>query len=69
MTAFDGAKIDYFKLEEVTSGIDNIDHCVRRDGQAAFFLGGITQARPFFPSKDVAPENEESLLHLQIESG
>ncbi len=69
MTAFDGAKIHYFKLGEVTSGIDNIDHRVRLHGQAPFFLGGITQTRSFFPSKDVASENDEPFLNLQIESG
>jgi hypothetical protein len=36
MTAFDRAKIGYFKLEEVASGIDDIDNRVRLDSQAAF---------------------------------
>ena len=67
MTAFDWAKIGYFKLEKVASGIDNIDRSVGLDSQAAFLLTGITQAGPFFPSKDVAPQNEESLLHLHKE--
>jgi hypothetical protein len=68
MTAFDRAKIGYFKLEEVASGIDDIDNRVRLDSQAAFVKSGITQAGPFFPSKDVSPQNEESLLHLKKES-
>ena len=67
MTAFDWAKIGYFKLEKVASGIDNIDRSVGLDSKTAFLLSGITQAGPFFPSKDVAPQNEESLLHLHKE--
>jgi hypothetical protein len=69
MTAFNWAKIGYFKFEEVASGIDNVDRRARVDSQAAFVFGGITQAGSFFPSKDVTLESEESLLHLQIESG
>ena len=68
MTAFDWAKIDDFKLEEVASGVNNVNHSVSLDGQAAFVLGSITQAGPFFPCQNVSLENEESLLHLKIES-
>ena len=68
MTAFDWAKIDDFKLEEVASGVNNVNHSVSLDGQTALVLGSITQARPFFPCQNVSSENEESLLHLKIES-
>ena len=68
MTAFDWAKIDDFKLEEVASGVNNVNHSVSLDGQAAFVLGSITQAGPFFPCQNVSRKNEESLLNLKIES-
>ncbi len=68
MTAFDGAKIDDFKLEEVASGVNNVNNSVSLDGQATFVLGSITQAGPFFPCQNVSRENEESLLNLKIES-
>ena len=68
MTAFDWAKIDDFKLKEVASGINNVNHSVGLNGQAAFVFGSITQTRPFFPCQNVSRENEESLLHLKIES-
>ena len=69
MTAFDWAKVDDFKLEQVASGIDDVNHRVGLDGQAALVFGSITQAGTFFPCQNVALENEESLLHLKIESG
>ena len=65
MTAFDWAKIDDFKLKEVASGINNVNHSVGLNGQAAFVFGSITQTRPFFPCQNVSRENEESLLHLK----
>ena len=68
MTAFDWAKIDDFKLEKIASGVNNVNHSVSFDGQAAFVLGSITQAGPFFPCQNVSRKNEESLLNLKIES-
>ena len=68
VTAFDWAKIDDFKLEEVASGVNNVNHSVSLDGQAAFVLASITQAGPFFPCQNVSRKNEESLLNLKIES-
>ena len=69
MTAFDWSKVDDFEFEEVASSVDDVNHRVRLDGQAALVFGSITQAGPFFPCQNVTLENEESLLHLNIESG